>query len=140
MGIHRVVRSSDAEEHVARRFPHKSVQRVGNGLNRTCSIQGFLRGLSLVFQRNRAKNLEATYHFTFTGTEERQATVIISKQTLQVKEGHVGKANLQVIADSQTWLGFVAKERNLVWGLVRRKIRLKGSPRWLLAFGKCFPT
>ena len=37
-------------------------------------------------------------------------------------------------------LGFLAKERNLVWALMRRKIRIKGSPRLLLAFGKCFPS
>jgi len=55
-----------------------------------------------------------------------------------VKEGHVGNADLKVTTDSSTWLGFVAKERNLVWALLRRKIRIKGSPRLLLAFGKCF--
>jgi hypothetical protein len=47
---------------------------------------------------------------------------------------------MQVTADSRTWLGFLAKERNLGWALLRRKIRLKGSPRLLLAFGKCFPS
>ena len=100
----------------------------------------FLNGLPLVFQRGKAKGLEATYHFTFTGAEKVQATIIIRNQTLQVSEGHSGKADLHVTADSSTWLGFLAKERNLVWALLRRKIRLKGSPRLLLAFGKCFPS
>ena len=40
-----VVAGSDAEEHVARRFPHKTIKRVGNGL-RPRSIQRFLSGLS----------------------------------------------------------------------------------------------
>ena len=84
--------------------------------------------------------IAATYHFTFTGDEDRKATVIIRDETVDVKEGHVGNADLQVTADSRTWLGFLAKERNLLWALVRRKIRLKGSPRLLLAFGKCFPS
>lgn len=66
--------------------------------------------------------------------------MIIRAETVDVKEGHVGNADLQVTADSRTWLGFLAKERNLVWALVRGKIRLKGSPRLLLAFGKCFPS
>jgi hypothetical protein len=135
-----VVSGSDAEEHVARRFPNKKAKRVGNGLNGTRSIRGFLRGLPLVFQRGRAKGLEATYHFTFTGAENVQATIIIRNQTLQINEGHSGKADLQVTADSRTWLGFLAKERNLAWALLRRKILLKGSPRLLLAFGKCFPS
>jgi len=135
-----VVPGSDAEEHVARRFPNKKAKRVGNGLNGTRSIRGFLNGLPLVFQRGRAKGLEATYHFTFTGAENVEATIIIRNQTLQVNEGHRGKADLQVTADSRTWLGFLAKDRNLAWALLRRKIRLKGSPRLLLAFGKCFPS
>src|SRR6185369_546082 len=135
-----VVPDSDAEEHVERRFPNKKTKRVGNGLNRSSSIRRFLNGLPLVFQRGRAKGLEAIYHFTFTGAEKAQATIIIRNQTIQVSEGHSGKADLQVTADSNTWLGFLAKERNLVWALLRRKIRLKGSPRLLLAFGKCFPS
>lgn len=135
-----VTPGSDAEEHVARRFPHKKAKRVGNGLTGANSIRGFLNGLPLVFQRNQSKGLDATYHFTFTGAEEIQATVAIRNRSLQVKEGHTGEANLYVIADSRTWLGFIAKERSLVWALLRRKIRIKGSPRLLVAFGKCFPS
>jgi hypothetical protein len=135
-----VVRGSDAEEYVARRFPNKHTKRVGNSLNRVRSIPAFLNGLPLAFQPNRAKGLDVTYHFTFTGTEELRATIIISDQTLEVKEEHVGTADLQVTADSSTWLGFVAKERNLLWALLRRKVRIKGSPRLLLAFGECFPS
>jgi ferredoxin len=135
-----VVPNSDAEEYVAKRFPHKRIKRAGNGLSRVRSISAFLNGLSLTFQRNRSKGLDATYHFTFTGDEDRQVTIVIRNQTLEVKEGHIGKAGLKITADSATWLGFLAKERNLVWALVRRKIRLKGSPQLLLAFGECFPS
>jgi alkyl sulfatase BDS1-like metallo-beta-lactamase superfamily hydrolase len=135
-----VVAKSDAEEHVARRFPKKQTKRVGNSLNRLRSIAWFLNGLPITFQPNQSKGLDATYHFTFTGTEERRATITIRDQKLEVKEGHVGDPNLVVNADSQTWLGFLAKERNLVWALLSRKIRLKGSPKLLLAFGKCFPS
>jgi ferredoxin len=51
-----------------------------------------------------------------------------------------GRADLRVFADSETWLGFLAKERSLLWALLRRRIRIKGSPKLLVAFGKCFPT
>src|SRR5262249_7706784 len=69
-----VVPGSDAEAHVARRFANKKVKRVGNGL-RPRSIRGFLRGLPLAFQRDHAEGVAATYHFTFTGEEEQQATI-----------------------------------------------------------------
>src|SRR5262245_20061091 len=135
-----VVPKSDAEEYVAHRFPQKHIKRVGNSLNRLRSISSFLAGLPLTFQRNQSKGLTATYHFKFTGAEERRATVMIRDQRLEVTEGHNGSADIIVTADSQTWLGFLSKERNLVWALLRRKIRIKGSPRLLLAFGKCFPS
>lgn len=135
-----VIAKSDAEDYVARRFPKKRTKRVGNSLNRLRTISAFLAGLRLTFQRGQSKGIAATYHFTFTGDEERKATVVIRNETVEVQEGHVGNADLQVTADCRTWLGFLAKERNLFWALVRRKIRLKGSPRLLLAFGKCFPS
>ena len=53
---------------------------------------------------------------------------------------HRDKKYLRVTTDTKTWLGFWAKEKNLVWALLRRKIRLKGSPKLLIAFGKCFPS
>src|SRR5262249_37282521 len=135
-----VIPNSDAEEYVARRFPHKQIKRVGNSLNRVLSIQSFLNGMPLTFQRGQSKGLEATYHFTFTGAEVRRVTVAVHNQKLEVKDGLIGDADIAVTADSETWLGFLAKERNLVWALLRRKIRIKGSPRLLLAFGKCFPS
>jgi Fe-S-cluster-containing hydrogenase component 2 len=135
-----VISKSDAEDHVRQRFPNKYVKRVGNGLNRLRSVSAFLNGLHLTFQRNQSKGIDATYHFSFTGDEERRATVVIRNQELQVMEGHIGKADLHVRADTKTWLGFLAKERNLVWALLRRRIRLKGSSRLLLLFGKCFPS
>ena len=130
---------SDAKDHVARRFPHKQTKRVGNGL-RPRSIQRFLSGLALTFQPRHAAKLNAVYHFTFTGKEEKQATVSIREGTLQVQDGHQDVAHLCVTADSETWLGFLAKERSLLWALLRRRIRIKGSPKLLVAFGKCFPS
>jgi Fe-S-cluster-containing hydrogenase component 2 len=134
-----VVAGSDAEDHVARRFPHKTIKRVGNGL-RVRTIPRFLSGLHLTFQPGKAAKLNAVYHFTFTGKERRHATVVIRDRTLQVHDGHQGQADLRVTADSESWLGFLAKERSLPWALMRRKIRIKGSPKLLVAFGKCFPS
>jgi epoxyqueuosine reductase QueG len=134
-----VVPGSDAETYVARRFPHKTVKRVSSGI-RPQSIQGFLFGLPLLFQREQAEGLNTVYHFTFTGTESRRATVTIQNKTIRVQEGHIGKANISVTADSETWLRFLAKEQNLIWALLRRKIRISGFPKLLQAFGKCFPA
>lgn len=134
-----VVAGSDAEAHVQRRFPHKRVKRVHSGLAAR-SIPGFLAALPSLFQRGRAKDLSATYHFRFTGEEPREATVRISGPALSVTPGLVGAPDLVVTADSRTWLRFLQGNASLVWALLRRKIRLRGSPRLLAAFGRCFPS
>jgi NAD-dependent dihydropyrimidine dehydrogenase PreA subunit len=134
-----VVANTDAESHAAKRFPHKTTKRIHNGL-RPRSIDSLLLRMPHLFQRHQSAGLAATYHFTFTGREERMATIVIRDKTIRVEDGHQGKPDLHVTADSETWLGFLAKERSLVWALLRRRIRLKGSPRLLLAFGKCFPS
>jgi putative sterol carrier protein len=54
--------------------------------------------------------------------------------------GLIGKANCTVEADSATWLGFLRKERNVVWAIIRRKIRVSGGLFLLKAFGRCFPS
>ncbi|MBI1821316.1 MAG: SCP2 sterol-binding domain-containing protein [Nitrospirae bacterium] len=135
-----VVPGSDAEEYALKRFPNKKVKTVAKGLSGQTSIGGFLRGLPLVFQRGRAKGLEATYHWTFTGREERKATVIIRNQEIQIEEGHQGAADIQVTVESDTWLRLLRKETHIVWALIRRKLRIRGSPKLLLAFGRCFPS
>src|SRR3989442_600198 len=118
-----VTKNSDAEDHVAKRFPHKKIKHVGNTL-RPNTIEVFLKGMPNVFQPGKSAGLNATFHFTFTGREQRQATVVIQKQRISVNEGHVGQPDLRVTADSQTWIGFLRNERNVVWALLRRKIRL----------------
>lgn len=134
-----VVPGSDAETYVAKHFPHKTLRRVSSGIHPR-SLQGFLFGLPLLFQRSQSKGLNATYHFTFTGAESRNATITIRDQTVQVQEGHIGSANLRITANSETWLRFLAKEQNLIWALLQRKIRINGSLKLLQAFGRCFPS
>ena len=134
-----VVKGSDAESYAKKRWKNKTVKTVGNAL-RPRSIDAMLQLLPFAFQPNQARDLRATYHFEFTGNEQRKATIVIHDGVIRVREGHVGSADLRVTADSRTWLGFLAREHSLVWALLRRKIRVGGSPKLLLAFGRCFPS
>jgi hypothetical protein len=76
---------------------------------------------SHTFQRGQSKELDAVYHLTFTGKEPKTATVFIQAQSIRVVDGHQGTANLHLTADSETWLGFLAKERSLLWAFLRFK-------------------
>jgi ferredoxin len=134
-----VVPGSDAEAHTRKRFKNKWVKHVGSGA-RPHTVRSFLQALPYSFQREAAEGLNATYHFTFTGEEERQATVVIADKKIQVHEGLVGQPNLRVTVDSKTWIGILGQEKSLPWAIVTRRLRLKGSPLLLARFGKCFPA
>ncbi len=134
-----VVPGSDAESFVPRRFPHKKVRLIGNGL-RAGSAKSFLESLPIIFQREQSEGLNAAYHFTFTGDEDLTGTVVIKDRQIEVLPGHAGKADLSLTADSKSWLDFLAKEKGLLPALLRRKIRIKGSPRLMKQFARCFPS
>jgi Fe-S-cluster-containing hydrogenase component 2 len=134
-----VVEGTDAEAHVQKRFPHKRVRRVRNGL-RVRSIEALARGMPLTFQPGRAKDLAARYHFSFRGAEEVDLTVDIREQRITIESGLSGAADLHVMADSATWLGFLAKERSLLWAFVMRRVRVRGPLALLRRFGACFPS
>ena len=134
-----VIKGSDAEEYVNRRVPDKQSKHVGQSL-RVTSIDGMIDGLPLIFQREQTKDVSATYHFSFTGSETRQFTVRIDNRELDVRDGHHGRPDLGVVADARTWLRFLDKRSVLPWALLRRRIRLHGSPKLLLAFGRYFPS
>lgn len=134
-----VVRGSDAEAYVPKRFPHKRVQRAGLGI-RPSSIESFVMGMPLLFQRGVAARLDARYHLVFTGSETRSVTVEIRRGTLEVTEGLHGEPDLRLDADATTWVRFLGGRASLPVALARRKLRLTGSPRLLQAFARCFPT
>ena len=133
------VKGSDAAEHVREHFPQKRLKLVSNGLH-PLSAAMFVESMPRVFQPNQSQGIDAVYHFSFTGSESLECTVTIRDKTLAVESGLKGKADLHVTADSDTWVKFLAKEASLVLALLTRKIRIKGSPKLMKDFGRCFPS
>jgi epoxyqueuosine reductase QueG len=133
-----VMPGSDAEEHVLKRFPHKTIKRVNHCL-RPRSIDGFLNALGLLFQPGRAKEVALRYHLNYTGDELSQATVILTHGKLEVLPGLQGKADVVLTADSRAWLEFLTKDRGLLGCLLTGKIKIKGNPKHMKTFAACFP-
>lgn len=133
-----VVSGSDAEAHVRRRFPHKEARVVSNALRPT-SVAGFLRSLPLVFQRGQSEGLSARFGFVFTGAESLEATVVIDQQRLSVEDGLRPEVDVTVEVDARTWLDILAKERRIVWAIVRGRMKVRGRRSLLAAFARCFP-
>ncbi len=133
------VKGSDAEQHVKSKFPLKTVKHISNGI-RPPTAGMFLESMPLAFQPGQSEGLDAVFHFTFTGEENLLATVIIRDKKLTVEAGHSGKPDLHLTADSRTWTRFLAKEAGIFPALLTRKFKLKGSPKLMGAFVKCFPA
>jgi ferredoxin/putative sterol carrier protein len=132
-----VLPGSDAESHVLRMFPHKKIKRVGNGI-RPSSVASFLASMPRAFQRHKSEGLNATYHFTFSGNEQIEATVIIKDKTIRIDRGHLGLPDVQVHADAKIWLRVLHKESAMFKEMIFRRIRVKGPIRLFKAFGACF--
>jgi ferredoxin len=134
-----VVAGTDAESYVERKFPHKKTKKVGNGL-RPDTVKNFLASMPLVFQRGKAEGLDAVYHFRFTGDEECESTITIRDNLLTVQTGLTGDPDIRIEADAKTWLDFLAGEKNMLAALIQRRIKIKGSPRLMQSFARCFPA
>ena len=130
---------SDAEEHVARRFPNKTTKRVRNGLRAT-SIAGFPFGARLTFLPRRARGLHVRVHFTFTGAEPGRLTIAIADGHIETHAGHLGAPDVRVTVDSGTWLKILGRRLGVFAAIVRGKLRVRGSLRLFRAFGGCFPS
>jgi ferredoxin len=133
-----VVPGGDAEQHVAKRFPHKRVRKVSHGM-RPRTVDGLFKGMAPMFQPGQAGDLSAVYHFTFTGAESRQLTFKIHAGKFDISEGHHGDPDIRVTTDTRTWMSAIAKETPIPWEIIRRRIKVRGPLRLLRALGKCFP-
>ncbi|WP_319761107.1 SCP2 sterol-binding domain-containing protein [Maridesulfovibrio sp.] len=132
-----VLPGSDAESHVQKRFPHKIIKRVGNGI-RVPSIAAFIESMPRAFQRHNSAGLAATYHFSFTGTEQVEVTVTIKDKTIIVQQGHIGVPDVRMHADAKAWLRVLHKDTSILKEIVFRRIRIKGPLKLFKAFGNCF--
>lgn len=136
-----VVRGSDAEAHVKKRFPHKQVRRVRSSL-RPGSVGSFFDALSLTFQRGPAKGWRGVFHFDLTsedGEERFQYTVCIDDGSLEVTPGFHGESDVSIVGDGQTWLDVVSGKRNPIMAMVLRKLKVGGKRQLLPRFAACFP-
>jgi epoxyqueuosine reductase QueG len=134
-----VVKGSDADGHVQKHFPHKTVKYVSNGV-RAGTAAGFFEDLHILFQRDQSKGLDATYHFSLNGEETMDRTVRIHDRRLEVLEGLTGKADVTIRADSRTWLQVTAQERNPLIALLAGKLRIRGPLSLFRSFVRCFPS
>lgn len=128
-----------AEEY-ARRNPNKEVKVIRN-IFRPNSINGFLTGVRVAFEQKHARGVNMTVHFESNGKETAQSTIIIAGEVIDVKEGHVGIADLGIMTDSEIWLKIVNKETSSsenMQAITSGKVKVRGDLKLLKQFQECF--
>lgn len=140
---------SDAEAHARKRFPHKAVKAIRSSLlPRT--VDGFLYGRRLTFQRGAAEGVDATLHFRLLEAAKAAASgsaggpagePLTREATVVIREGRLGvRAGLQDAPDAAVWLEFLRGERGIIGALLTLKIRVRGSLAKLRTFERCIPN
>jgi epoxyqueuosine reductase QueG/putative sterol carrier protein len=132
-----VIPGSDAECNARHKVPHKTIKSVSNNI-RPSSVANFLASMQLAFQRHQSEGLSATYHFSFSGSEQVEATIFIKDNSISIERGHAGVPDVQIHADAKTWLRVLHKESSMLKEIILRRIRVKGPMKLFKAFGKCF--
>ena len=82
-----------------------------------------------------------TVHFQFNGKQTAKATIIIANETIDVKEGNVGKADLTIIADSEIWIKMVNKDTSStdnMKAITSGKVKIQGNLKLFKQFQGCF--
>lgn len=123
-------------EVAVKKNPSKEARYVRTPIRPT-SIAGFLMGVRLAFNPEKAKGVHMTIRFMFTGKEEVAATVTIDGENIDVRRGTQGKADLVVYADSEAWIKFLNKEMSLLKAIFSRKLKVKGNPLLMKKFQDC---
>ena len=62
---------------------------------------------------------------------------MIAQGKITVEEGHVGIADLKVLADTNTWLKIASKEISSLWPAFTGKLKISGNPIQLMKFQNC---
>ena len=134
-----VIKGSDAEGHVKKRFPGKKPKLVRSGL-RPSSAASFIAALPLLFQPGQAKEMNVRYRFIFSGADTTRADVFICEGKLHINPDGAVSPDVTIRADATTWLRFLSEEISIVWALLTLRIRISGKIWLMKDFQKCFPT
>lgn len=124
----------------ARKNKNKQVKIVKN-VQHPKTVNGFLSGSRVSFEPKHARGVNLTVHFQFNGEETTKATIKIANEMIDVKNEHVGKADLAIVTDSETWIKMANKETSFVSNLLSMlsgKVKIQGKLRLLKQFQNCF--
>jgi epoxyqueuosine reductase QueG len=133
------VRKGSRAERFASKNPAKEIRHIKSPY-RPQNIDFFLKGATLQFNPEKAKDLDLVIQFRFYGEETLDAFVQISNQKIKAERGEHKQSHIEVSVDSKTWLKIVNKETTVIWSILTRKMKTKGNPLLLKRFENCLDS
>ena len=130
------VRPGTTAEKAARKNPYKILRPIRTRF-RPDSITGFLYGIRVAFNREKAQDTQLSIRFEFSGHEQRDAVVRIAGGRIAVQNSDDGPTDLTVRADADTWLDIVNRKTHPLRAMLRGKLKIQGRPWLLLRFQNC---
>lgn len=129
-----VIKGTHAEQRVMKN-PAKE-PRLVNTIIRPSNVASFIMGVELAFNPLAAEGVKMRAQFEFYGKESKRVTFDIAEGKVEIIEGHEGKADLSVKADSETWVAFLNEQVALPKALFSGKIKVS-NPLLMKKFKEC---
>ena len=133
-----VLEESDAAESVPKRFPHKQVKPVDWTIESDNPFS-FLFGLTLTFQRRKARGLDTTVHLSITGDQSAEATLKVAENRLTVDFRAPEHASAHLSIDWEDLRGLFKGRTGLAELRERGLANVEGDETQLAGLLACFP-
>ena len=133
-----VLENSDAAQSVPTRFPHKKVKPVDWTIESDNPF-GFLFGLTLTFQRRKARGLNTAIHLAVTGGMKADASLAVAENRLTVEFGVPEAPAARLSIDWQALRGLFEGRTDLAALKERGLAEIDGDEESVLKLLGCFP-
>ena len=107
---------------------------------RTQNVDAMMRWMPQYFRPEEARGLAFTTQFVLTGPGGGAWAMRIANAHCEVRPGTIADPDLTVRMPATYFLAVHRGDANPVWGLLTRRIRLRGRRQLFLLFPRLFPT
>jgi putative sterol carrier protein len=98
------------------------------------NIPGSFAGLQAAFVPDRARGVDKTIQFNFTGREAGSWVLIVRDGTMAYRQGTAEKPDITVTVDSDDWLKILRGELNPMTAVMSGRLKLAGDMGIMLQF------
>ena len=116
----------------------KEIAAAKKSLRRLNSVAEVLAGMADRFHPAACADLRASYHWSLSGAQPREFTIVIDRGTFRIEEGENPQADVAMSASTETYLRLVNGEMLGIVAIMTRKLRVRGSLQMVAKMERIF--